>query len=133
MTGLMRLALFSDKVPFQLPDQDVFEIDAAATPPRQVRAFSGVGTTLFNMAIHPLSGALYVTNFEARNNVRFAGPGTHSTSVRGHVVEDRITVIKSGGVLPRSINKHLDYTLPSEWPSAPMARPFMLPPLARQR
>jgi YVTN family beta-propeller protein len=71
-----------------------------------------VGTTLFNMAVYPASGALYVTGFDARNDVRFSGPGTHSTTVRGHVVDDRITVIKDGGVLPRFINKHLDYSLP---------------------
>jgi YVTN family beta-propeller protein len=105
-------AAFSDKVPFSLPDLDVFEIDAAATPPRLVRSYSGAGTTLFNLAVHPTNGSVYVSNFEARNHVRFAGPGSFSTTVRGHVVEDRITVIRDGAVFPRFLNRHVDFSLP---------------------
>ena len=60
-----------DRVRFTLPDYDVFEIDAMAPEPVTRRRFSGVGTTLFNMSVNPVSGVVYVTNQEARNLVRF--------------------------------------------------------------
>ena len=37
--------------------------------------FTGVGTILFNMVVNPVNGKVYVTNTEARNDVRFEGPG----------------------------------------------------------
>ncbi len=99
---------WDNRVRFSLPDYDVFQIDAMATPVVRKRRFSGVGTTLFNMAVNPVNGALYVSNQEARNEVRFEGPGTASTTVRGHFVEARVTVIDSAGnVKPRHLNKHI--------------------------
>ena len=54
---------------------------------------AGVGTILFNMAVNPLTGLVYVTNSDAHNEVRFAGPGVLAGhSVRGHLHEARITV-----------------------------------------
>ncbi len=48
-------------VKFSLPDEDVFAIDATASPPVQVAGpggvFTGVGTVLFNMVTNPVSGA----------------------------------------------------------------------------
>ncbi len=99
-------------VRFTLPDQDVFAIDAAADPPVERDRFAGVGTVLFNMAVNPRSGTLYVSNTEARNEVRFEGPGTFAGhTVRGHLQEARITVVdpSSGSVAPRHLNKHIDY------------------------
>ena len=61
---------------FDLPDRDVFAIDALADPPVETAAFPHVGTVLFNMAVDPASGALFVSNTEAHNEVRFEGPGT---------------------------------------------------------
>ena len=100
---------WSDLVPFSLPDNDVFEIDALTLSATPTRVFNGVGTVLFALAMHP-SGRVYVANTEARNEVRFEGPGTASTTVRGHLHEARVTVL--GGtpaVVPRHLNKHLDY------------------------
>jgi DNA-binding beta-propeller fold protein YncE len=99
-------------VRFTLPDEDVFAIDAEADPPVESDHFAGVGTVLFNMAVNPRSGALYVSNTEARNEVRFEGPGTFAgRTVRGHLQEARITVVdpSSGHVAPRHLNKHIDY------------------------
>src|SRR5689334_7264648 len=66
---------WNSAVPFTLPDRDVFIIDATASPPALVTGTSnvvGVGTILFNMAVRPnASGQIYVTNLDARNNVRF--------------------------------------------------------------
>ena len=99
-------------VRFDLPDYDVFAIDALADPPHVVDRFAGVGTILFNMTVNPHNGLLYVTNTNARNEVRFSGPGVLAGhSVRGHLHEARITVIDpaTGEVRPRHLNKHIDY------------------------
>ena len=101
---------WSPAVRFSLPDEDVFAIGAAATPPVQTNVFAGVGTVLFNMATNPVSGKVYVSNTDARNEVRFEGPGTFGGStVRGHLHEARITVLDGAAVVPRHLNKHIDY------------------------
>jgi len=93
---------------FTLPDQDVFAIDAAALT--TTASFAHVGTTLFNLAVNPRSGAVYVSNTEARNDLRFEGAGTFAgSSLRGHLTESRITVIADGAVRPRHLNKHIRY------------------------
>ena len=100
---------WSTFVRFSLPDKDVFAIDAETLQERA--AYRGVGTTLFNMIAHPSNGRLYVSNTEARNDIRFEGPGKHGGStVQGHIAEARITVIDGAKVLPRHLNSHLDYT-----------------------
>jgi DNA-binding beta-propeller fold protein YncE len=105
---------WSDKVKFSLPDKDVFAIDALAHPPAQLAGpagfYSGVGTILFNMAVNPVNGKVYVSNTEARNDLRFEGPGTFAgTTLRGHLHESRISVLSSSGVAPRHLNKHINY------------------------
>ena len=81
----------------RLPDNDVFAIDATANPPAAVpgEVYAHACTTLFNMAVNPSSGAIYVSNTEAHNDVRFEGhnPTLPVTSVRGKNVDSRITVI----------------------------------------
>jgi sugar lactone lactonase YvrE len=105
-------------VNFDLPDEDVFAIDADGNPPQQSAVWSGVGTILFNMVANPVSGKLYVSNTDAHNQVRFEGPGDlatgikppgEPTTVRGHLAEARITVIDGTDVLPRHLNKHINY------------------------
>jgi YVTN family beta-propeller protein len=113
---------FDPVIKFDLPDEDVFVIDAAtlAPPASGPQFFTGVGTILFNMVTNPATGKVYVTNTDARNDVRFEGPGivaamTQQTApppltVRGHLAETRVTVLDptSGSVAPRHLNKHLD-------------------------
>jgi DNA-binding beta-propeller fold protein YncE/mono/diheme cytochrome c family protein len=105
---------WDNAVRFNLPDRDVFAINAnnLAAPPA---SFVGVGTILFNMVTNPVSGKVYVSNSEARNEVRFEGPGILAgSSVRGHLHEARITVLDGASVLPRHLNPHIDYgTVPS--------------------
>ncbi|MDC0709200.1 beta-propeller fold lactonase family protein [Stigmatella sp. ncwal1] len=105
---------WTDKVRFTLPDKDVFVLDALANPPRQLAGspgfFKGVGTILFNMAVNPVSGKVYVSNTEARNDLRFEGPATPTRpSLQGHLHESRITVLSPAGVAPRHLNKHINY------------------------
>jgi DNA-binding beta-propeller fold protein YncE len=112
---------WDDQVKFSLPDKDVFAIDATANPPvaKSTGVYAGVGTVLFNMAVNPVSGKVYVSNTDAHNDVRFEGhnvfgptQGAPAGSVRGHIVDSRITVIDptTSSVAPRNLNKHVDYT-----------------------
>ncbi|WP_434043658.1 hypothetical protein [Sorangium cellulosum] len=107
---------WDDKVNFALPDKDVFVLDALADPPAPVAgptgAFGGVGTVLYNMAVNPVSGRVYVANTEAFNEQRFEGPGVFAGhTVRGRFNHNRITVLDpaTGAVAPRHLNKHIDY------------------------
>lgn len=112
---------WDDHVKFGLPDLDVFAIDANADPPaaKPSVAFPGVGTVLFNMAVNPVTGKLYVSNLDSRNDVRFEGhnvfgasQGAPAETVRGHIADSRITTIdpSTAAVTPRSLNKHIDYS-----------------------
>ena len=98
---------------FSLPDEDVFAIDANSLA--TTATYRHVGTTLFGMAVNPVSGVVYVSNTEARNDLRFEGPGTFAGStLQGHLAEARISVLNGTSVLPRHLNKHIDYqTLPA--------------------
>jgi len=53
------------------------------------------------MVVNPLNGSVYVSNTETRNHVRFEGSGERGSTVRGHFVESRITVIKDDKVEPQ--------------------------------
>lgn len=97
-------------VKLELPDYDVFEIDTSGSVPRVASRTSGVGTTLFNLAVNPRTGKVYVSNHEANNLTRFEGPGLNSTTVNGNFVQSRISVVDGSNVQPRHLNKHIDYT-----------------------
>lgn len=101
---------WDDRIRLELPDYDVFKIDASGSLPVVSERISGVGTTLFNMVVNPASGHLYVSNQEALNLTRFEGFGENSTTVRGHFVESRVTVVDGSQVAPRHLNKHIDYS-----------------------
>ena len=102
---------YSNGIRFTLPDHDVFAINA--TTLTQQDDYEHVGTTLFNIAVNPVSGKLYVSNTDANNAVRFEGPGIRGGStVQGHIAESRITVIdpSNGQVQPRHLNTHINYS-----------------------
>lgn len=102
--------VWDGSVRFQLPDTDVFAVDANGLT--QTAAYAHVGTTLFNMAVNPATGSVYVSNTDAVNNVRFEGPGVYAGhTVQGHLAESRITVIAGGTVAARHLNKHINYGL----------------------
>src|SRR5262245_46035695 len=99
-------------VEVELTDLDVFEVDPAAASLVQSASFAHVGTVLFDMVANPVAGKVCVSDSEARNEVRFEGPGLAfgSSTVQGHLHEARITVLDGTNVLPRHLNKHIDYT-----------------------
>jgi DNA-binding beta-propeller fold protein YncE len=97
-------------VNFDLPDHDVFTVDADTLTKGTI--FDGVGTILFNMAVNPSNGKVYVTNTESPNEVLFEGPGVHGGStVQGHVAEARVTILDPSGPSKdvQHLNQHIDY------------------------
>jgi DNA-binding beta-propeller fold protein YncE len=108
--------VWDDQIKFNLPDKDVFVINALAATPKQIGGaagfYTGVGTVLFNMAVNPASGRVYVTNTEARNDVRFSGHAASArTTVQGHFAENRITVLdpQPHSATPRHLNPHINF------------------------
>ncbi len=100
-------------VPFDLPDHDVFAVNADTFATVSPAPFDRVGTILFNMALNPTSGKLYVSNTESPNLTRFEGPGVFGGSTaQGHISEARISVIdlSTGSVDPQHLNPHIDYS-----------------------
>ena len=55
-------------------------------------SWSGDGTILFNMAVHPINGKIYVSNTESPNEVQFEGPGGGGSTVQGRLSLARISV-----------------------------------------
>ncbi len=124
---------WSNGVRFDLPDQDVFVIDALATPPveKTVNApYAHVGTVLFNMITSPNGDKIYVSNTDSQNHVRFEGPGLlaagvkpggEPASVRGDLARSRITVLdrSDGSVTPRHLNSHIT-SLANGYATSPM-------------
>ncbi len=105
---------WDNMVRFNLPDKDVFAIDADANPPVVTADFAQVGTVLYNMIVNPVNGKVYVSNTEARNEVRFEGSrpvGSTIPTVQGRLHQSRITVLDGSTVLPRHLNKHVDYSI----------------------
>jgi len=123
---------WSSRVKFNLPDEDVFAIDAVAATPTVTARFAGVGTTLFNMAVNPADGRLFVSNTESFNEVRFEGSGQRgNSSVRGRIAESRISLItpSSGAVAAVHLNRHVNFALPQglSLPAADKARSLSQP------
>jgi hypothetical protein len=76
-------------LPFRLPDKDLFVIDATNPTTAGVTTVAGLGTSLFEVSVNPVSGRVYVPHTEARNQVRFE----HALGVRGHMVDDRLAIV----------------------------------------
>ncbi|WP_089723717.1 hypothetical protein [Candidatus Thiosymbion oneisti] len=107
---------WDEHVYFSLPDEDVFVIDNRTHVPTvsASESYAGVGTVLFNMAVHPATGEVFVTNTDARNEERFEGEGYFAGhSLRGRFLENRISILQpNGNVLHRDLNKHIDHDVP---------------------
>ncbi|WNG16960.1 YncE family protein [Cystobacter fuscus] len=100
---------WNNGVRLNLPDKDVFAIDADNLTEKAF--YTGVGTSIFNLATNPKTGVVYATNSDANNLTRFEGPGVFGGStVQGNIAKMRISVISGGTVYPRHLNKHIDYS-----------------------
>ncbi len=95
-------------IPYDMPDRDISVLDANSGA--LLRTISDVGTNLLNLAVAPSSGNLYVTNTDAFNRTRF------EPNLRGRFLQNRITRIGPGGVVPSAawhLNTHITYdTIP---------------------
>lgn len=92
-----------DLADLDVPDHDLFVIDTVALEvDRTVRS---VGTTLFDVAVQPGTGRIFVANTDARNLVRF------EPNLRGHFVDTRLTRVEpaSGARTHFDLNPHIDY------------------------
>jgi DNA-binding beta-propeller fold protein YncE len=87
-----------------LRDYDVVEIDAATLA--ITNTYSDVGTVLFDLAVDPVSGDLWVANTAARNLVDF------EPNLKGHAIDSRVTRVVPGitpTVTPFDLNPGIDY------------------------
>jgi len=109
---------WSPVVRFSLPDDDVFTINADTLA--QGTIYTGVGTTLFNMAVNPVSGKVYVSNTDAHNQVRREGPGTFGCNpgipctVQGHLAEANISVLSKAPASTSTmvhLNNQINYSV----------------------
>ncbi|HKX46012.1 MAG TPA: hypothetical protein VJP77_04870, partial [Planctomycetota bacterium] len=103
---------WTNTVMFRLPDRDVFAVNADTLDAASATFFQRVGTILFDLAVNPVSGKVYVANTELPNLTQFEGPGQHGGStVQGHLSESRVSVLSgTSTVAIRHLNKHLDYS-----------------------
>lgn len=95
---------WSHCLPFRLPDHDLFAIDSATLG---VTEIDHLGTTLLDVSVNPVSGEVWVPNTDARNFVRFE----HSLGVRGHVVDNRLTIVDPADGFSTNVvdlNTHID-------------------------
>jgi DNA-binding beta-propeller fold protein YncE len=106
-TGLI-VAANDPRISYTVLDRDVVEIDASTLT--VTRYLGGAGTNLFDLAVHPQSGDVWVAGTEARNLVRF------EPMLRGHIADHRLTRLAQGdgAATVFDLNPGLDYgTLPN--------------------
>jgi YVTN family beta-propeller protein len=111
---------WSAAVPFELPDYDLFVIDAAAEQPRVIHSVSKVGTVLFNLAVQPGSGEIWVSNTEALNHI------PHESRLNGRFAQNRITRVIPHGAGYRTFVNHLNPHVESVAPAARAMRELSL-------
>ncbi|MBK8229691.1 MAG: hypothetical protein IPK72_03705 [Candidatus Eisenbacteria bacterium] len=94
---------WSPLVPYTLPDQDLFELSASTLA--ITRSWTGVGTSLFNLAVHPITGQILISNHAAQNAVRF------EPNLKGRFLQNRVTIVDplTSTVTPLHLNGHIDY------------------------
>ncbi len=91
------------RVNYTVLDRDIAEIDTATGT--VARYISGAGTNLFDLAVHPGTGDIWVANTNARNLIRF------EPSLRGHVADHRLTKVAllDGAATIFDLNPGLNY------------------------
>ena len=97
---------WSNCLAVDLPDHDLFIIDAVNPTTVPVVEVDHLGTSLFDVSVHP-NGKIYVPHTEARNDVRFE----HPLGVQGHMVDNRFAVIdpsSGNSVTLIDLNTHIN-------------------------
>ena len=98
---------FNDTHPYTLPDHDVVVLDANQAVP--VPAYlDGLGTTHFNLGVHPVTGKVYTTNTEALNHIRF------EPNLRGRFLRTRVSIVDPlmpAGASFVDLNPHINYAV----------------------
>ncbi len=91
-------------------DHDIAEVDAATLA--ITRYLGGTGTHLFDLAVHPTSGELWISNSEAMNLIRF------EPQLKGNFARHRLTRLPLDGApspVVHDLNQGIDHTvLPNE-------------------
>ncbi len=98
---------YNDTHPYTVVDHDVAVLDATVPVPAPVY-YDGLGTINFNLAVHPTSGAVYVTNIDAQNHIRF------EPELRGQFIRTRLSIVDPGAPATPDIvdlNPHINYSV----------------------
>ncbi len=90
------------RIPYRVLDHDVAEISVSEL--RVERYHSGVGTILFDLAVHPQRHELWIANTEAKNLTRF------EPNLKGNIADHRLTRIRlgDGDSVPFDLNRDID-------------------------
>lgn len=104
LTGLI-VPTNDPRIPQTVLDRDIAKIDAGTG--QVVGYYGGVGTILFDLAIHPTTGELWVANTEALNLIRF------EPVLRGHFADSRLTRLNLGSSATNfvDLNAGTDYAM----------------------
>lgn len=91
------------RVAYTVLDHDVAEIDTNSLA--VTRYFGNIGTAILNLAVHPMTGELWVANIESHNLVRF------EPELRGHVADHRLARLDlaTGTSASFDLNPGIDY------------------------
>ncbi|HET6408157.1 MAG TPA: beta-propeller fold lactonase family protein [Chthoniobacteraceae bacterium] len=103
-TGLI-VPASDPRVPFTVLDNDVAEINTSNNT--VTRYFAGAGTNLFDIAVQPGTGDLWIPNTEALNVTRF------EPVLRGHFVDNRVTkiLVSAASAWPYDLNAGISYAI----------------------
>src|SRR6266850_3046931 len=104
-------AAWTNVVRYTMPDNDIVEIDTTSLSVS--RYFPRVGTVNFSLAVHPISGDLYVAGTDARNLTHF------EPNIRGSFVTNQICRVNvgSGAVTRFDLNPGLNTNLMPNLPA----------------
>ncbi len=107
-------------LPIQLPDLDLFVIDAATAA--VTGSVAGIGTTLADVIVRPGTSQVWVPNTDARNVIRFV------PVLDGHLVDTRVSIVdpSAATVVPVDLNPHIDRAV-TPGPPAEVARSLSQP------
>lgn len=87
----------------QLLDRDIIGVDAASHT-LLAGVTTGVATTLFDLELNPVTGALWVAATEAKNRTRF------EPALSGDALENRVVIVAPGGAVQQMLDLRPPFT-----------------------